>query len=303
MSDPLIGGTSAAQAVVGASAAPETMEEFVASRNGGAPQPPTAASEPESAPGAEAAADALRTPEQDGSEPEGSGKAVKELIHTRKRAQEAEREAAYWRGLAEGRAGAGAPQEAPEQVRPQGPPPRPEQEDFETYEEFNAARERWMDDMVDYRAAQIRDSVLQRTVVDSVQQAFVRRLDEAVKGAPQLNKAFDVVGRAISQPMADYIKLSPQGPQLLLYLHQHMDDTARLAKTHPVLALGELGQIAAKFAAPATPAPPAAPAPQKSNAPPPVKPVVNNGAPVEVPLDKMEIDEFMATRNKAQYGR
>jgi hypothetical protein len=301
-----IGGISAAQAAPGAPAAPQqTMEEFVASRNGGGSLPPTAENSPESAPGARDA-ESPETPEQTGSEPEGAtnSKAVKELIGLRKRAHQVEAEAAYWRGVAEGRAAAGLPSRPAPAIheQPEGPPVRPVIEDFETFEEFEAARDRWTDDMVDFRAGQIRQAVTRKTAVDTVQQAFVQRLDEAVKTAPQLQEAFQTVGTSINGAMAEYIRLSPFGPQLILYLNDHMEQTARLARSNPYIAIGELAQIASRLGAQDHPAP-GAPAPQQSKAPPPVRPVANNGAPVDTPLDKKPIGEFMSERNKAQYGR
>jgi hypothetical protein len=279
------------------------MEEFVASRNNGSTQ---AENLPESAPGSEET-QAPEIPEQTGSEPEGatSSKAVKELIGLRKRTHQVEAEAAYWRGVAEGRAaGAAAPQfaPAPVPVAPEGPPPKPVIEDFETFEDFEAARERWVDDMVDYRAGQIRQAVTRKTAVESVQQAFVQRLDEAAKTAPQLPEAFDNVGASINVAMAEYIALSPAGPQLILYLNDHMEQTAHLARSNPYFAIGELAQIVARLGAQGRPAT-QSPAPQQSKAPPPVRPVVNNGSAIDTPLDKVDIDEFMRSRNEKQYGR
>jgi hypothetical protein len=182
----------------------------------------------------------------------------------------------------------------------QGPPLKPTIEQFETYEQFEVARDKWLDDMVDYRAAQIRQAVVQRTAVDTVNQTFLQRLAEVEKANPAVKDAYNTVGAAINGHMANFIKMSPQGPQVLLYLHEHMDEAARLARSNPYLAIAELGQIAGKFAAGG--APPAQPI-QQSKAPPPVKPVVNNGAPVETPLDKLPIDDFMKERNERQYGQ
>ena len=173
----------------------------------------------------------------------------------------------------------------------------------------------WSDKMVEYRARQIRQAVVQKTAVDAVQSAFDQRITEAEKVNPKVRDAFNEVGTTLTMhikqgmpagiPMAEFIRVSAHGPQVLLYLHEHMEETARLARTNPILAIAELGQIAGKFAAAGNPpgTPPAQPPVQPSKAPPPVKPVVNNGAPVETPLDKMPIDDFMKERNKAQYGK
>jgi len=307
MADQLIGGNPAAEAGTGASAAPEqTIEQFMQERNplSGAPQ---AVNQPESAPG-----EPPQTPEEPGSEPEGGSKAVRELIDQRKKRQEAERENAYLRGVLDtlvrgGQARAQAPQTPQATVQP---PKRPVIEDFESYEQFDAAREKWMDNMVEFRANQVQQALVHRTTVDTVHQTFMNRIAEAEKTAPAIKDAFDVVGRALatvqspgSDAVTNFVKLSPQGPQVLLFLHEHMDDTMRLARSNPYLAIAELGQIAGRLAAAKPANPPAQVPTQKSKAPPPVQPVVNNGAPVEVPLDKLDIGDFMKQRNKAQYGR
>ncbi len=293
------------QAEPGAPAAPQTIEDFMSSRNTPAGTTPAQAARPESAPGAQPATPPQTPAQEPGPEPEGGGKAVKELIAQRQKRQEAEREAAYWRGVAEASRGAapGGPAAPQPVAAPQGPPPRPVIEQFETYEQFEAARDRWMDDMVDYRAGRIREEVVRKTSVDTVHQTFVQRLEEAGKTNPAVADAYKTVGTAINQHMAQFIKQSPHGPQVLLYLHEHMDETTRLARTNPYLAIAELGQIAGKLAAVSTAAAQPAQPIQQSKAPPPVKPVVNNGAPVETPLDKMPIDDFMKERNDHQYGQ
>ena len=158
--------------------------------------------------------------------------------------------------------------------------------------------------MVEFKAREVQHALVHRTQVQTVQSAFNERIDQAAATNPVIKEAVESVGPRINQFMADFIKLSAQGPQVVLYLHEHPEETARLAKTNPYLAIAELGQIAGKAAASA-PASPAQPQQQahKSNAPAPVKPVVNNGSAVEVPLDKKPIDEFMRERNEKQYGR
>lgn len=274
---------------------------------------PAQAASPESAPDGNQQTEAPRIPDEDGSEPEGSEKAVKELIAQRKQRREAqelaaarERENAYLRGLLEGKGitlpADGRPvQQAPQQ----GPPPKPTIEEFETYEQFEAARDQWMDDMVDFRASQIANKVVQKTTEDTVQQTFIKRLAEVEKTTPTIKEAFDEVGRQINVPMAQYIKLSSEGPKVLLYLHSHADETARIAKLNPYAAMAELGIIEGKITAVAEATKPA-PAQQQnkqSKAPPPTRPVVNNGTSVNTALDKLDIDEFMKERNKAQFGR
>lgn len=302
-----IGGTSAAPAEPGAPAAPQqTMEEFVASRNSGA-EPPGPAAPPESAPGTETTqqpeGESPQTPDDPGSAPEGEkpNKAVKELIDQRRKRQEAEKEAAYWKGRAEALAGGQQPGKPQQPATPNGPPAKPTIDQFETYEAFEAAREQWMDDMVDYRAGQIHQRVVQQTSAETVQKTFMDRIMEVEKTNPVIKEAFDVVGTAINDTMAEYIRRSPEGPKILLHLHENMDETTRIARLGPYEAIAALGRIEGRLSTPRAPAPPATTT--KSSAPPPVKPVVNNGAPVSVDLEKAPIEDFMATRNKAQYGR
>jgi len=290
---------NATQAGAGASAAP-TIEEFMKERNTPAgASAPAQAETPESAPG-----EPPQTPDEPGPEPEGGGKAVRELIDQRRKRQEVEKENAYLKGVLDTLAKGGQrPQAAPQQPQPQGPqiPKRPVIEEFQRYEDFEAAREKWMDDMVELRANQVQQALVQRAGNDSVNSAFAARVHQAAATNPRVQEAISEVGNAITLPMAHFIRVSPQGPQVLLYLHDHMDDAVRMARGNPYLAIAELGQIAGRLAGSPV-APPQAPV-HPSKAPPPVRPVVNNGASVETPLDKMDIGDFMKSRNKEQYGR
>lgn len=300
-------------------------------------EPPAASQEP--APGEEtppAEGEPPQTPEEEGSEPEGGkkpGKVVSELIDQRKkrreaeeRADKAERENAYLRGLAEGRGQAQPQGQQPAAPQPPAPPLQaPIQPTWETmvaanpdvtYDDFMAAQTKWAADMTVYNTEVIRREVAQRTAVDAAQTAYNQRIAEVEKVNPKVREAENVVGSTLftanqqgnraASLIAEFIRQHPQGPQTLLYLHEHPADVQRLLQGNALFTVAELGEIAGKFkAAPAAAAPanpPAAKPIEKSKAPPPVKPVVNNGAPVEIPLDQVPIEEFMDERNKAQYG-
>lgn len=236
---------------------------------------PAAAAAPESAPGT-ASPEATGTP---GSEP----KAGVEHQKLRQRAQSAEAEAAYWRGVAQGRTPS---REQPEQhAQPQGPP---KVDDFQSYDDFIVARA--MYDMRQEQAA----FEQQRAAVQAHQQ-FQARLAEASKADPDVGRLASDPTLPVSPAMAQMLQQSEAPGDLLRYLDDHRDEAQRLFYLNPLLVARELGKIESRLTA--------KPEPQKrvSAAPEPVKPVSGRGAP-DVDEDALSDDEWLA-RQRSRAGR
>ena len=243
-----------------------------------------------------------------GEEPTGAEKRIRELVAKQR---EAERQAEYYRGLAEGR---GKPPDA-------APTPAPKIEDFLPTQEECAAigltpeafekAGRSYDDLIMAKsiyAAKKMGIVLERQNAEAKQkeeiqrsqETFMDRLSKAAESDPEI---LDVARNyhiptspyfvPISNPMADVIRESEVGPKLIRFLASNKAESARIAKLPPMAAARELGRIEAKILA--TPAPPP---PQKiSQAPAPIAPLTPTGV-TEIDLDKIPIDDFMKKRNR-----
>lgn len=155
---------------------------------------------------------------------------------------DAEREAAYWRGIAEGRT---PQQQTPEQV---APPDR--WEDPEGYD-------RWLIQKATEQFAQT-----------NRQQQLLRTYEEREAAARQSHPDFDSVVRDPSLPitptMAEVIRESDLGPEVAYHLGTNRQEASRIASLPPHMQAVALGKIEAAL----TKAPPA-PAQTRTPAPPP----------------------------------
>lgn len=230
----------------------------------------------------------VETTETAGSEP---SKVVKELIAQRKKRQEAERELAYYKGLAEGRQAHPEPMKAPEVPQPIAPP---RLDEFQTYEEFEAANRQYV---VQLAKQELVKEFEEKQAAKSEQeqaQAFQERITAAAAEDPRVAEIMRDPTLPVSTPMAEVIKASDVAPALLKYLDSHRADAQRIARMPTVLAARELGAIEATIKS--TPPPP--PPKRVSQAPAPVKTVEPTGAAV-VDEAALPMDEWVKRRNES----
>ena len=237
----------------------------------------------ESAPATEATA-IETTGEMAGSEPVKplGDKGKEELITQRKKRQEAERDAAYWKGVAEGRV---QPQQAHQvQQIPQGPPVI---DNFENYDDYLVAKTKFE---VKQEAQQER-LVQRRRELDENFNKQVRTFEEKT---PDYHDVINNPDFVQSPAMEILIKGSDIGPELAYHLGKNTSESRRIAMLDPVSAAREIGKIEAKLSIPKT-----TQTNRISQAPEPIKTVGAKGStPTE--LEKIPIEDFMKQRNKAQ---
>jgi hypothetical protein len=231
-------------------------------------------------------------------------KAVRELIAVRKRAQQAEADAAYYKALAQAGSGQGLPPQAPNLSHdPQKPvtsipqtTTAPRSEDFETWDEYESAKEAHLL----AKAGQVFMQDFQRNMQlhnqQQVEVAFQQKIDKAAEENPVLKSIVVDQTMPISAAMAEVIKSSDAGPELLLYLHNNRTEAANIRNMSPIVAAKELGRIEAMLAAKPKPTPPR----RVSMAPEPVKTVVSKGSSV-IDEDKLPMDEWVKRRNENQF--
>jgi hypothetical protein len=221
--------------------------------------PEAQAEKPEPAPG-----DTPETPEKPGSEPAGElgDKGKEEIITLRKRAQEAERRAAYLEGLAEGRI---KPEQQPEVRHELQPLIRPNTEDFDTQQAYEDALLSWNRETIKRELAAANDEQVTRQRYDEIYGTYRQRMDAAAADNPELKAIETRPDLPISPTMAQLIHQSEMPDKLTLYFADHPDEAMRLFKTaeplldargnvvgvrgNPILVAREMGRLEAKLAA------------------------------------------------------
>ena len=222
-----------------------------------------------------------------------------------RRAQEAETQAAYYRGLAE-RPTAPATPSTP--VKPDGPPEPPVQptvDQFEDYADFEAAEKlfkqadrKYIVDLARYEARQEfsnQSHQHQRHQTEAqIAQAFQGRLKEEAALDPDiitLANTFHLPGPnqlPLTGEMQEAIRDSEVGPKLLRHFANNRAEVLRLAALSPVTQLREIGKIEAAIINKPQPA-----VKRVSQAPEPIKPTGGN-SPSDVDEDKIPMQEYLA---------
>lgn len=258
-----------------------------------APAPtPEPAAEPQAVPAESAPAqdETPKTPEDTGPEPEGESKAVQELKAQRRKRQEAEQEAAYWKAKATEQA---PKPEEPQQVQPDPEAPRIEQ--FENYDDYVVARTKYEI----RKEEQTRKETERQAELD---RGYGERFKKAAENIPDLAETISSARISMPQPMIEAIKDSDIGPELAYHLAKNPDEALRLsqqAKINPWSAMKELGKLEMKLKMPVAPAQTR----QVTQAPEPIRPVGTGTAGPDKNFDEMSTAEFIARRNAQTFSR
>jgi hypothetical protein len=219
-------------------------------------------------------------------------KAVKELKAQRKKRQDAEKEAAYWKGVAEAK--------QPVQQAVQAPVQQlqvPKLEDFEDYESYEAAKEDYLISKAEERAAaKIQQQQMQQRMIQQ-HTAFQERLSAAVEEDPEIAEYVNDRSLTISNPMLEVIRESEVAPQLIKYLGQNRKEAQKIYNMSPLAAARELGKLEERMIAKPKPE-----VKRVSAAPKPIQPVTLSGS-SSVDEASLSMEEWARRRNEAQYGR
>lgn len=257
---------------------PATDETTVAP---GAAEPEADPATPPAKAGAEPDAPGDETPEPD-PKPSGFEKRISKLTW---QAREAERQAAYWRGIAEGK---GAP---PQGAQPEAKDGPPKQEQFETYDEYLRALTRHE---ISTTMAQERQKLTRELEGRELQGGFEKRVEAFREKHADFDEVAFSDDHQVSPTMRDAIVNTQDGAEIAYWLGKNPEESNRIARLSPNHQILELGRISARLAAP-PPAPPPRPA---SAAPAPITPVKAGGKAVEGLRDDLPIEEWMKRRNQ-----
>lgn len=187
---------------------------------------------------------------------------------------EAEREAAYYRGLAE----AGGRQQQP--AAPEGPP---REDQFESYEDYEQAR-------IDYAVEQRLQKVRQEEQRSTVLRTYEERAAKLRETATDYDLVVNDPTLKITPVMADVIRESDVGPAVAYHLGTNRAEAERIAALPAHRQAAELGKLEARLSAA-----PEAPKAQTRN-PPPAPPRTVSGLSAGLPKDPedMSMSEYIA---------
>jgi hypothetical protein len=261
-----------------------TVEEPTEPTETGEPVTPEEPAEtPEEPPGAAPAAEPVKKGKT-------AQQRIQELVAEREK-EKAEKE--YYRGLAEGRTK--PPEKPPETPAQAGPPPKPKPEDFEDWDQYEAAREEYVISMAEYRISQKQAQETSQTTtqqrVQKIVSAHEERMTKYAEVDPEIKEIAKDPELPLSEPMRAAVMLTEDGPKLIRYLHEHKDEAKRIydlapmvkgangtwtisPNGNPFMAFLEMGRIAGILAS--QPPEPPKPVKPKSHTPEPHQPVGGN---------------------------
>ena len=160
---------------------------------------------------------------------------------TRQR-HEAQREAAYWRGIAE----AAQPKEAPAEAE------EPKPEAFEDYGAYVRA-------LAKFEAKALVKAELEQQRTRQAQEAqattWQQRAEAAKAELPDFEQVMASSTAPMSQAMAEAIKGSDIGPKVAYHLAQNPDIATRLSRLDPMAAAREIGRLEASLSVKTEPTP------------------------------------------------
>lgn len=208
---------------------------------------------------------------------------IDELTRARR---EAEREAAYWKQVAQGA-------QSPAQAAPQRPTP----DQFDQYDDYVDALTDWKaDQAVNKRMEQ--DST--RKVAETRAQTFAERQAQARTAMPDYDEVVGGSDTPIADHVGEVILDSDLGPQLAYHFAKNPDALMRLNSMSPTAAAREIGKLESTLSA--KPAAPAASTKKVSAAPAPAGTLGTQGRATTPPLANLSMDEYMKQR-KSQGAR
>ncbi len=217
---------------------------------------------------------------------------------------EAEKEAAYWKGKAE--ALASKPLEVvkppdlpgiPEPVLP----PKPRKEDFKDadgYEDADGYYEALTDWKVETRLTQ----EYHKQAQEKTKQEHERNMGEAQKFIAKIHAKhpdYQEVSRNVQFPdlvAGAIMQTGEVGPDVAYHLAKNPAELLRISHLPPIAQVVEIGQLAVKLSTPAL-QPKTIP-----GAPAPIKPLTPSGVVSTPSYDQMDTAEFMAMRDKEEFG-
>lgn len=184
------------------------------------------------------------------------------------------------------------PEPATQAVRTDG---RPVLENFTSYEEFTEALTDWKLDQRDAAREQRQQAETAAQAVARQEAEFSDRVRKAAVDKPDILRIVSDDTLPVSPAMAEVIKASDIGPQILAALDADRESARRIYELPSHLAGIELGRLAASASAPAQPR-------RINQPPPPINTPLAGGTAVTTDPARMSDAQFAAWR-KAQIAQ
>ena len=235
-----------------------------------------------------------------------------ELEETKKAKEKAEARAGYWQRQAEKKANEQKVAES-EEPKPLEKPVKPKQEDFADFDQYEAEKDKYYEDLADYKVA-LALRAQEEKKQEAAKQANVQELDEwkgqmiadGVATFPDFEEiTFDPIVpitmdvlKAVQACTKDEVV---SHAEIVYYLGKNIREAAKISRMTPDAMGREIGAIAEKIAADKakveSPPPEPKPEPKKiSSAPPPITPVRGTSTVVTKNPEKMTNKEYRAWR-------
>lgn len=271
--------------------------------NGPAPSEPAEAVQP-STEGAQAPSEGTGVSEQVAETPEQQQQ--RESHERRQREETAQRnQRAAWErvtrqrdeaietALALARKAMGQAEQPPPEAQQYGPP-RVDQ--FDRYEDYEAARIAWLVDQRVQQRDAVRQAELSQRVAQAQQQSYQEqlarehgsRVEKFAKQTPDFDRVVDRDDIVVPDHASEAIMHLPNGPAILYAIGQDPSLAARMHRMSPLQQAAFVGQISAALAARG---------PQISKAPAPGEPVSGKST-APVTLENANYDEFVKIRRR-----
>jgi hypothetical protein len=214
---------------------------------------------------------------------------LSELIAERKKKQAAENRAAYLEGRLEGSQPPPAPGAQPGQTALPS---------FTPLEEFKGTYDEWIVAKTKFEINQDQEQRNRTTQIGAVERTFQDRRTAANLEIPDLIETLDAAQTNFQPAVVTAIKKSDIGPQMAYYLAKNPEEAARIAQMEPELALMELGSLKEKVKESLKPKPKASP-----RLPPPIVPGNGSGAPPDVDMADLSVEEYARKRQEQMFVR
>lgn len=244
--------------------------------------------------------DPAQITDKSGSEPganEDDAKVAQRLKYMRNRAQQAEQDAAYWRGKAE----AGKqPINAQPQQQSGGQLIEPDIANFDDYNAYEQALKQYQNDKDQHLIQKTAQAVTQQQEAAAINKVYQQRVSAAMAADPEFESNFQMGLKlpAHSEVVA-LLKESEVGPQIVARFGANPQEATRLAHMSPMAAIREIVEIERQLKPKAS----TATQPRVSQAPEPITPGGSRASGVNKSIDEMSAKEWAAYRNQQEYGR
>ena len=211
--------------------------------------------------------------------------------------EEARREAAYWRGIAEGR----MKQPSGEDTASDDKKPSPG--DYESYDEYIEALTDWKTRQALKQIQTQQSSMTEEQKKLEAQRQFAERVEKARMKYDDFDEVVLNPYVPITDEMVMAIHESELGPDIAYYLGKHPEEAMRIARLSPVAQAREIGKIEARLSQPSQPAAKQQEPRRITKAPEPIGSGVSgkNTTPTPDP-EKMTMEEWLRWREKQLRG-